>query len=562
MKRRVIGACRSSVLGTGLLLLCGVALFAQSNSSQVPTVRHAAAFGVSVPLRELAKLPPQPNYLLPSTAPLRQSQRRPTRAVADPVEQSTVGSGSNFSVVLNVGGIGLGFNGFNSSPFNYPDANIAVGDTQIVQWVNNSFAVFDKTTGMALTPAMPFSTLWTTGPCSQYSPEGHPIAQWDRAAHQWLFAENVVTGAPDNYSGYACITITSGPDATKGPNYSYQFSLGDGYPDLAKWGIWSTSFFQSNDNFGPDGVTFMGAYECAYDRAKMLIGDQTAEQLCFQLTTSDFALLPADIDSAALPPSGEDEFLFSLWDNADLALYSFHVDWSTVSGNITGGGGTQLFPVPVFTPACNGQFLGACVPQLDGPPLDVLGDRLLYRVAYYNGVPPKVSPTALPRPAQHWLVLHDVTASGGNTAERWYEFQASTKSVPITSIRLFQSGTYAPDDSNFRWMGSIALDKNGNILMGYSISSPDIYPSIAITGRLLTDPLGTMEDELPVIAGSGGYSGVFDHNKNRWGDYTSMRLDPVNGCLLWYTNEYYSSPGLLPANWSTQINSAQFGACQ
>jgi len=557
MRKRVVGAFWSSVLGLGVLLLCGPTSFAQDKSSPAPTLRHAVTFEVSPPLRELAKLPMQPNYVLHANSPLRASQRRPSGAVVDEVEQSNAGGGSNFSIGVNVGGLGLGFAGFTTT-FNYPDANIAVGDTQIVQWVNNSYAVFDKS-GNALTPAMPFNMLWTTGQCSESNPEGHPIAQWDRAAHQWLFAENVVTGPP--YVGYACVAVSKGPDATMG-YYLYEFPLGPGYPDLAKWGTWSTSFFQSNDNFGADGRTFMGSDPCAYNSAKMLVGDPSAEQMCFgsQLTTNDFALMPADIDSAAQPPVGEDEFLFSLWDSSHLALYSIHVDWPTLTGSITGSNGSQLFTVPAFTPACNGQYLGACVPQLGTSNLlDVLGDRLLYRVAYYDDVTSNVPVNAVPAHLQHWLVLHDATASGGNTAERWYEFFASTTKTTVTSIHLLQSGTYAPDDTTHRWMGSIARDSAGDILLGYSASSASIYPSVAITGRTLNDPNGTMEGELQVVGGEGAFLGIFDYNLNRWGDYTSMRLDPADNCTFWYTNEYYTASGT--SNWSTQINSARFSGC-
>ena len=131
----------------------------------------------------------------------------------------------------------------------------------------------------------------------------------------------------------------------------------------------------------------------------------------------------------------------------------------------------------------------------------------------------------------------------------------------VTAIHLLQSGTYAPDDTTHRWTGSIARDSAGDILLGYSASSTTIYPSIAITGRTLSDPNGTMEAELTVISGGGPYNDFFDRNLNRWGDYTSMRLDPADNCTFWYTNEYYSATGLLGRNWSTQINSAQFSDC-
>lgn len=153
--------------------------------------------------------------------------------------------------------------------------------------------------------------------------------------------------------------------------------------------------------------------------------------------------------------TGQDEFLFSLWDSSHLSLYSFHTDWvDPTKAFITGGGGSQLFAVPPFTLACNGQGLGVCVPQLNSNVLlDVLGDRLPYRLVYYNGILPKVPPIFLPAPFQHWLLMHDVTAAGGNTAERWYEFYASVYNTPVTGIKLLQYGTYAPDSTNHRWMG-------------------------------------------------------------------------------------------------------------
>ena len=386
MKRRVMSACWSSVLGLSVLLLCSPALFAQGAPRPSPTVRHAVALALRRRFRELAKLPAPPHYVLQANHPLRPSQRRPAGVVVDRVEQSAAGGGSNITILENGPGLGLDFSGFDTT-FNYPDDNMAVGKDQIVQVVNNSVAVFDKSLNSLGSVSIDDILGQLGGDCAAGTPEGHPIAQYDRTAGRWLIAENVVSAQP--YSGTACIAVSTSSDAT-GDYYGYEFSLGDGYPDLAKWGVMPTGFFQSNDNFGADGMTYQGAYECAYDRVTMEAGGDAA-QVCFQLTTSDFALLPADLDSAQPPPLGQDEFLFSLWDSSNLALYSFHTDWSNPNNAfMTGSGGSQLFPVPAFTPACNGQYLGACVPQLGSPDLlDVLGDRLLYRVAYYDDVPPQ-----------------------------------------------------------------------------------------------------------------------------------------------------------------------------
>ncbi len=557
MKRRIRNAFWSSAFVMSVLLLCGPALFAQGGSSPRPTVRHSVA-GVTLRFRELAKIPARPHYVLQANHFLRPSQRRPSGIVVDGAEQSAAGGGSSFSIGANGPGLGMGFSGF-STTFNYPDDNLAVSPNQIAQVVNNTVAVFDKSLNPLGSMSIDDILQLLGGDCASGTPEGHPIVQYDRTGGRWLIAENVVSGQP--YAGTACIAVSQTSDATQG-YYGYVFSLGSGYPDLAKWAVMTTGFFQSNDNFGIDGMSFQGPYECAYDRLTMEVGGDAA-QVCFPLTTSEFALMPADLDSPQPPPAAQDEFLFSLWDSSNLALYSFHTDWSNpANAFMTGIGGTQLFVVPSFTPACDGQYLGACVPQLGSNDLlDVLGDRLLYRVAYSDDVLPQPPKTALPPHFQHWLVMHDVTASGGNTAERWYEFFAPTKTTQVTNIHLLQSGTYAPDDTTHRWTGSIARDSIGDILMGYSCSSATIYPSIAITGRTLNDPNGTMEAEQSVISGGGPYNDLFDHDFNRWGDYTSMRLDPADNCTFWYSNEFYSTTGLPGSSWSTQINSAQFSGC-
>ncbi len=139
---------------------------------------------------------------------------------------------------------------------------------------------------------------------------------------------------------------------------------------------------------------------------------------------------------------------------------------------------------------------------------------------------------------------------------RWYEFQAPQ--IAITPPYLtgpFQQGTYAPD-SNYRWMGSIAADINNDILVGYSLSSSTVYPSIEVAGRVKNDPLGLgkLQAEVSVVAGTGSQPDT----SNRWGDYSAMRLDP-DGCTFWYTTEYYMLTQRF--DWSTQIANIRFAGC-
>jgi hypothetical protein len=541
-----------STIVVGILaLFFSVALTAQDNSLK-PTVNHAVASGISAPLRDLAKLPRAPQYGFHEANPVHRIAKRPAASVIDRVEQKTAGSSANYTIGINVLGIGNGFPGYTIG-FAPPDTNMAVGDTQLVQWVNVSYAVFDKS-GNALTRAIPGNALWSALPpgslCATQN-SGDIIAQWDRVAHRWLLTQNVFT------SPYAvCIAVSTSADAL-GTYYIYQFSVpGNGFPDYPKWGIWPTGYFQAHNNYGVNEGGWVGPQVCAYNSAKLLLGDSTAEQQCFQLTSGEDSLLPGDLDSPTPPPAGQDEFYIGSVgdvDNTHLSVYSFHADFANpANSHVTGSGNSRLVSIASFTPACNQPpyyYGGDCVPQEGiSDLLDSLGDRLMYRFAYYNDT------STFPTPQQHWYVNFDVAASGGQIGVRWMEFATPRTVVNPTDLTIAQQGTYAPD-TNWRWMGSVARDQNNDILLGYSESSTSMFPSIFIAGRTPTDALGTLENEVSVVAGTGSQQGTH----NRWGDYSAMRIDPVDNCTFWYTTEYYLVTQTY--DWSTQIASAKFSGC-
>jgi hypothetical protein len=148
------------------------------------------------------------------------------------------------------------------------------------------------------------------------------------------------------------------------------------------------------------------------------------------------------------------------------------------------------------------------------------------------------------------LVSHAVTAGTGGGI-RWYELRN-----PATTLRIFQQGTYAPD-SAFRWMSSMAFDSAGNIGLGFSISSSTINPSIRYTGRLVTDASGTMgQGEATIVAGTGSQTESSGFVLSRWGDYSSMNIDPTDDCTFWYTQEYMAEAGAF--NWHTRIGAFTF----
>jgi hypothetical protein len=532
-------------------------LQAQDDTQPQPTTREAIASGISEPVSELAKQP-QPratHFNLYEVLPASSDRGSSTSAV-DPVEQSSNISAptTDYAISLDFLGLGNGFPGFTvtSAP---PDTNMAVGDTQIVQWVNGSFAVFNKFNGQLQAGPIAGNLLFTSlgVPCATHNDPG-PIAQWDNAAHRWLLALNTQTG-PAPY--YACIAVSTSADAT-GTYYVYAFSLGNSIPNYQKWGRWINSWTQAF-NLVDVVHNLIGPQVCAYERAA-LINNTGPRQHCFATLHigprclpagigCESSLLPADIDSPSAPPSTEDQFLIGSVNgsnNSHLSLYTMHLDWGDLAhALLSGDNNSQLITVPTYSSCHNFQQF-PCVPQPGSPPLPNLnsfGDRLMYRFAYFN------DPVG---GKQHWYVNHDVAAAGGQLGVRWYEFQAPQLAIVWSQLTLFQSGTWSPD-SNYRWMGSIAADQNNNILIGYSESSTSVYPSIAVAGRVKSAPLNTLEPEIPIATGGGVQTGL-----NLWGSYSAMRLDP-DGCTFWYTQEYY--PTTSAHDWSTRIASVRFANC-
>ena len=442
----------------------------------------------------------------------------------DPARQLST-TGYSPQTGLNFEGIGDGQYGF-TVEYSPADPNGAAGATQYVQWVNTYFAVFDKTTGALVAGPTPGNTLWTGfgGGC-EFNNDGDPIVLYDKLANRWIMSQFSVTTGPF----LQCIAISTTSDAT-GPWLRYAFQYGH-FDDYPKMGLWRDAYYQTFNMF--DGSTFVGSDVCAYNRTAMLAG-LAATQICFQQNASVGGLLPADLDGATPPPDGSPNYLLNLGANS-LNLYKFHVDFNNPS-NSTFTGPTVLGVAP-FTPLCNGG--DDCVPQpLTSNKLASLADRLMYRLAYRKF------------PDHESLVVNHSVAVNGSGGIRWYEIQS-----PNSAPRVAQQGTYAPD-SNYRWMGSIAMDRMGDIAVGYSVAGASMYPTIAFAGRAPTDPPGTLQSETLVMLGSGSQT----PNVMRWGDYSSMSVDPTDDCTFWYTQQYQLTTGAY--NWNTRIVSFQFPACQ
>ncbi|MDQ6676228.1 MAG: hypothetical protein M3Z09_02910 [Acidobacteriota bacterium] len=451
----------------------------------------------------------------------------PPKAYRSPSEDPAlqINPGNQFAPAMsnNFDGVGQGAYGFTVT-YAPPDTNGAAGATQYVQWVNASYAVFDKVTGTLQFGPVSGKSIWSGfgGGC-ELNNDGDPILQYDKAANRWIFSQFSVKTQPY----LQCFAISTTSDAT-GAYYRYSFPMPN-FPDYPKITVWPDAYYASFNMF--KGNTFLGARSCAFDRINMLAGAPATSQ-CFQLNANYGGLLPSDLDGSTPPPAGSPNFFLAYGTNS-LYLWKFHADFTNPANSTFSG--PAAIPVAAFTPACLG---GTCIPQPNTTQqLDSLGDRLMYRLAYRNF-----------GDHEALTVNHSISA-GTATGVRWYEIR-----TPNSAPTLYQQGTFAPD-SNFRWMGSIGQDKNGDIAMGYSVSSTTVYPSIRYTGRAPADPLGTMQIETGIIDGAGSQL----PNLNRWGDYSSMSIDPVDDCTFWYTNQYLQSSGTY--NWNTRIANFKFPGC-
>jgi hypothetical protein len=432
--------------------------------------------------------------------------------------------------------------GFTVAP---PDTNAAVGDTQVVQWVNVCYAVFDKSSGALIAGPLAGTNFWKGfgAPCETNN-DGDIIIQWDKSNHRWLAAQNVFAGPPY----YTCVAVSKTADAT-GSYYRYTFPQ-PGFPDYPKWGLTRSVYYQTQNDFGNnDG--FQGVNVCAYDAKSMLKGSSKATQVCIldnsNGTLFDDSMLPADDDSDQGPTNSE--VLLGAIDNflpGDTHVYEYVFDvnfGNPGKSTLAGVNGSMPISVPAFNLAICG-FSTDCVKQPGTTArLDTLGDRLMYRLAHFDE-----------RGTQHFLVTHSVNNTTA-VAARWYEFRA--QGLGTTSLSLYQSGE-TPDDGEYRWMGSVAMDQAGDIAIGYSRSSatPGDYPSIYYAGQTAGDPLGTTETEALIKLGTGSQPDTGD----RWGDYSSMALDGADSCTFWYTTEYY--PATVRFSWATWLASLTFPNCR
>lgn len=433
-----------------------------------------------------------------------------------------------------------------------PDPVGDVGPNHYIAMSNLVFEIFNKSGTTLFGPAAN-NTLWSgVGGACQNENAGDPIVLHDQFADRWILTQ--FTSAGPTY--FLCVAVSTSPNPL-GSYYRYAFSTGSNFPDYPKFGVWHDAIYVSTREFSGSSFAGVGAY--ALSRAQLYAGAAVAP-ISFLVTTVSAGgafnlgdgLLPADADGATPPPAGRPNFFVGAMDNGGpygatqdaLTLWKFVANFTTpASSSFTLANTIPIAAYDTIFPCSPGSR--NCIPQPGtSNTVDILSyrQRPLHRLAYRNFG------------THESLVTNQaVEAATGIAGIRWWEVRS-----PNASPSVYQQGTYAPGvtDGVHRWMGSIAMDRQGNMALGYSASNATTtFPSSWYTGRLAGDPLGTMpQGEASFINGLGSQTG-----SQRWGDYTSMNVDPSDDCTFWYINQYY--PTTSSAGWVLRIGAFRYPTC-
>jgi hypothetical protein len=450
------------------------------------------------------------------------------------VQRTTAKPNTMPSPVLNFDGIGFPGVACSCAP---PDTNGEVGATQYVQDVNDGYQVFNKFTGASVFGPVDIATIWSGfgGNCELVG-DGDPVVVYDQLANRWVVTQFAGSPVPTD----ECIAVSTSSDASGSYN-RYAFHLGTHFFDYPKFGVWPDAYYMSMNVFSEtDPNPYLGPQPFAFDRTAMLAGTAATFQTPgITGGATEETYLPADLDGSTAPPTNAPNS-FVEWGTSSVAykVFHFHVDWTTPASSTF-----TLFaspPVAAFTVLCP---VSACVPQLGSADnLDSLSDRLMFRAAYRNF-------------GDHEsLVSTYSVSSGGIGAPRWFELRGVTAG-PVT---VAQESTYQPD-TTYRWMGSAAMDKNGDLALGYSASSATLHPEIRYAGRLATDTVNTLGQGETNLIDQTTATGSQIGTGHRWGDYSDMTVDPVDDCTFWYTTEYYATTAAFA--WKTRIGNFKFPSC-
>jgi hypothetical protein len=444
------------------------------------------------------------------------------------------------------------------------DDSGAVGFDHYVQFVNTAMVVYDKS-GNVLAGPVGNTTFWHNQPdCGHDQHWSDAVVRFDRYANRWIIARPGTLP----YGQNLCVAVSQTSDPTGAyDQYAFEVNNTDNglstyFNDYPKIAVFSDAYYATAD---PHKIfSGLGNTISAFEKTAMLAGNPVPQFVTFFVPAPRHRpqnavrshMLAADLEGTRLPPNDTPEYIVQVQDShlgfpaGRLQVYEFHVDWDSPTSS-TLIPTTSLVPQPFNCNACHDESL--CIEQpevlqrIDSLSYGYMMQRLTYRNFGTR---------------QTLLFDHTVAADGNPSQDhagiRWYELRMTTRGRTRSPWEIYQQGTYAPD-ANDRWLGSIAMDRMGNIALGFNVSSSSVFPSIHYAGRRPSDPLGTLPlGEISLIDGRGS-----QNSYTNFGDYSQMTIDPVDDCTFWYTGTYLPALGThLGNDWHTRIGSFRFADCR
>lgn len=401
------------------------------------------------------------------------------------------------------------------SPYYPPDCNGTAGPNHYMQTINSVYAIYSKTGTLLAGPTN--LNLLFSGVTGSSCNDGDPIALYDEQADRWLVVEFSICGAND----YMLVAVSQSNDPT-GAWHKYSFDVDD-MPDYEKIGIWQDGYYMGTNT---SGVGKKDIY--VMERSKMLNG-QTAQMVGFDnpwrpTTIDGFMCVPPVDNDGTFAPAGSPGLFITINDDAigggsdQLWIYELAVNWASPSTSTFSR--VQQLSVPAFDSNFGANWDNIKQPgttrELDAIPQVIMNAPQYRNFGTY----------------QTLVCCHTVDVNNTDRAGiRWYELR---KTTGTWSIR--QSGTYSPD-ANSRWMGSIRLNGQNELGLGYSVSSSTVYPGIRYTGQTAAAyAAGAGQLDLAEqTVHTGAYSQT---SYNRWGDYAGMSVDPADDKTFWFTTQY------------------------
>ena len=504
-------------------------LFGQDVNNDEPLVKKATYFDKTPPLRDMKIVVAgernrswKDGIIGNKTRDERQSYLNKQSVPVDIAHQQEMGTRSVAGPIYNFPGIGK------IGPYSPPDTDGDVGPDHYFQMINVSFAIWDKQGNLLYGP-VDNSTLWDgfIGPWTGTN-DGDPIVLYDDYADRWVATQFAVNTQNGTYWQLIAVSETSDPLGAY-YRYAFQFSMFNDYP---KFSIWPDGYYSTYNIWSG---SYAGSISAVMDRDAMLIGDADAQMIQFGPYPAQYGAKSAHLDGPSLPPTDSPNWVVNLdkyGSPQSLEIYEFETDWTTpTNSSYSLYNDLTVTAFDFFNPNVRPQLPQPNTSQL----LDPLSKYLMNPLFYRNFGDYEV------------MVVNHTVKLGSRAGVRWYEIRRDSAQA---NWYIYQEGTYAPNDGLSRWMASIAINANGDIALGYSVTGDTTYPSVRYTGRTSASPIGVMDvAEITVVEGNGSQSGTA-----RWGDYSALAVDPTDDLTFWYTGEYMPTSA-----WGTRITSFDFG---